>query len=52
MEPFWSALKDGRPDSSSATTSPSSTVSSGIDPSAFTRPGYLALKSLSLRERS
>ena len=44
--------KHGLPSSSSATTSPSRTVSSGIDSSVFTRPGYLALKSLSFRERS
>jgi hypothetical protein len=37
---------------SSATTSPSITVWSGIGVSAFTMAGYRALKSLSLRDRS
>jgi hypothetical protein len=49
---FWSALNDGRPSPSSATTSPSRTVSSGIDASASTKPEYRRLNSLSLRERS
>ena len=44
-------LKAGRPDSSSATTSPSITVSSGSVASALTTAGYLELKSLLFRDR-
>ena len=36
---FWSVLKDGLPSQSSATTSPSMTVSSGIGASALKMPG-------------
>src|SRR6266567_1476203 len=45
-------LNEGRPDSSTATTSPSMTVSSGNDASALTMAGYLELKSLSFPDRS
>jgi hypothetical protein len=36
---------------SSATTSPSTTVSSGSDARVFVIPGYFPLKSLSFRDR-
>ena len=48
---FCKVLNDGRPDSSSATTSPSITVSSGSGARAFAIVGYLVLKSLLFRDR-
>jgi hypothetical protein len=47
----FAPLDQGLPSASSDTISPSITVSSGILASASTMPGYLAAKSLSLRER-
>jgi len=47
---FWSRLMFGRPDSSRATISPSTTVSSGSSPRASTRYGYCRLKDLRRRE--
>jgi hypothetical protein len=53
LAPAWfcKELKDGRPDSSTVTISPSITVSSGIAETGSTIAAYLPLKSLLLRER-